>query len=92
MLTLTPGMLRALTPSCPPEMRVRLAMFISVAAATLTLLHSGLPVVDTLTLLAVMTTVTILMTMAGGARRALMGLLRALVSAVDSTTSAGGSA
>jgi hypothetical protein len=68
---------------------LRLAMFIVVAAATLMLLHSGLPLDDTVATLAVMTVVTILMTMTGGARRVLTGLARVLVSAADSTPPAG---
>jgi hypothetical protein len=63
---------------------MRLATFVVVSAATLMLLHNGLPLVDTLTALTMMTAATLLMTMTGSARRALTRFTRALVSTVDS--------
>jgi hypothetical protein len=91
MFTLTPGMLRALSPACPPGMWLRLATFVVVATVTLTLLHSGLSLPAALVTLAVIAAVAILMTMTS-AGRVVAGLARTLASELNNTAPAGAGA
>lgn len=82
MFVLSPGMVRALLPACPPTW-FRLATLAVIAGFALLMLGSGVPVNDVLVTLAVVCGLTLAVSATGSATRAIVRGLRAALPPCD---------